>query len=67
MIMGFFAIVVINVQQVAEQWGREIQVVAYFDRVPDKDKITDWRTILEGLEEGPADRFSCHATKPSGV
>lgn len=51
MIMGFFAIVVINVQQVAEQWGREIQVVAYFDRVPDKDKITEWRTMLEGMEE----------------
>jgi len=51
MIIGFFAIVVINVQQVAQQWSREIQVVAYFDTVPDADKVQQWKTKLEAMAE----------------
>jgi cell division transport system permease protein len=51
MIMAFFFIVVINVQQVASQWSREIQVIAYFDKVPGQSKIADWRRSLEGLNE----------------
>lgn len=51
MIIGFFAIVVINVQQVAQQWSREIQVVAYFDKVPDPDKVQQWKTRLEAMAE----------------
>lgn len=51
MIMAFFIIVVINVQQVARQWSREIQVVAYFDKVPGKDKVDRWRDDLEGMKE----------------
>lgn len=51
MIIGFFAIVVINVQQVAQQWSREIQVVAYFDKVPDADKVQQWKSKLEAMAE----------------
>ncbi len=51
MIIGFFAIVVINVQQVAQQWSREIQVVAYFDKVPDTHKVQQWKTKLEAMAE----------------
>jgi len=51
MIMAFFIIVVINVQQVARQWSREIQVVAYFDKVPGEDKVDRWRDDLEGMKE----------------
>lgn len=51
MIIGFFAIVVINVQQVAQQWSREIQVVAYFDKVPDANKVKQWKTKLEAMPE----------------
>jgi cell division transport system permease protein len=49
--MAFFIIVVINVQQVARQWSREIQVVAYFDKVPGEDKVDRWRDDLEGMKE----------------
>ncbi|MDY0262286.1 permease-like cell division protein FtsX [Syntrophotalea acetylenica] len=51
MIIAFFGIVVINVQQVARQWSREIQVVAYFDRVPDAGKLQGWKASLKNLEE----------------
>lgn len=51
MIVGFFAIVVNNVQQVARQWSREIQVVAYFDQVPDAGKVRQWKTTLEAMAE----------------
>jgi len=51
MIMAFFIIVVVNVQQVARQWSREIQVVAYFDKVPGEDKVDRWRDNLEGMKE----------------
>jgi cell division transport system permease protein len=51
MIIGFFGIVVVNVQQVAQQWSREIQVVAYFDQVPDLGKVQQWRSSLEAMAE----------------
>ena len=41
----------INVQQVAQQWSREIQVVAYFDKVPDTQKVQQWKNQLEAMSE----------------
>lgn len=51
MMIAFFAIVVVNVQQVASQWSREIQVVAYFDQIPGTGRIEQWRTDLERMPE----------------
>lgn len=51
MIIAFFGIIVINVQQVAQQWSREIQVIAYLDRVPAMDRVDEWRTKLETMKE----------------
>jgi cell division transport system permease protein len=38
-ILTFFAIVVLNVQQLTQHWSREVQVVAYLDDVPSKKQL----------------------------
>jgi len=55
-ILAFFAIVVLNVQQLTQNWSREVQVVAYLDEVPAKNRlemlIKDAQMIdaVEGVE-----------------
>ncbi len=48
-LLGFFAIIVVNVQSMTKDWSREVQVVAYLDNVPDE-------RALKGLMEEIAAR-----------
>ncbi len=41
-ILAFFALIVINVQQLTGHWSREIQVTAYIDQVPEDRILQDW-------------------------
>ena len=38
-ILTFFAIIVLNVQQLTQHWSREVEVVAYLDDVPAKKQL----------------------------
>lgn len=38
-ILTFFAIIVLNIQQLTKHWSREIQVVAYLDEVPSQKRL----------------------------
>jgi cell division transport system permease protein len=38
-ILTFFAIVVLNVQQLTQHWSREVEVVAYLDDVPSEKQL----------------------------
>ncbi len=38
-ILTFFAIIVLNVQQLTKHWSREVEVVAYLDKVPQKKEL----------------------------
>jgi len=38
-ILAFFALIVINVQQLTRHWSRDVQVVAYFDKTPDSKSL----------------------------
>lgn len=50
-ILAFFAIVVINVQQLTSHWSEEVQVVAYLDKVPEERLLRDWIARIENLPE----------------
>ena len=39
-LLAFFAIIVLNVQEMTQHWSREVQVVAYLDDVPAKSRLT---------------------------
>lgn len=39
-ILAFFAIIVLNVQEMTRHWSREVQVVAYLDEVPAEGRIS---------------------------
>lgn len=53
-LLAFFAIIVLNVQEMTQHWSREVQVVAYLDDVPAKSRVTamikDAKTIPEVLD-----------------
>ena len=53
-ILTFFAIIVLNVQQLTQHWSREVEVVAYLDDVPAKKQlgilIKDAESIAEVAE-----------------
>jgi len=38
-ILTFFAIIVLNVQQLTRHWSREVEVVAYLDEIPAKKQL----------------------------
>ena len=49
-ILSFFGVIVLNVQQLAQHWSREIQVVAYLEMVPETAVLEGW---LKELTEYP--------------
>ena len=53
-LLAFFAIVVLNVQEMTQHWSREVQVVAYLDDVPSESRldvmIKDAESIPEVIE-----------------
>lgn len=50
-ILTFFAIIVLNVQQLTKHWSREVQVVAYLDDVPAKKQLDSLLREAESLVE----------------
>ncbi len=50
-IMAFFAIIVLNVQQVTRHWSQEVQVVAYLDQVPKESVLNGWIREIGSLPE----------------
>jgi cell division transport system permease protein len=41
-LLAFFAIIVLNVQQLTRQWSEQVQVVAYIETVPDARRLQSW-------------------------
>jgi len=56
-IMAFFAIVVLNVQQLTSHWSREVQVIAYLDEVPGASELKAWIEDIESLPQVAGVRF----------
>lgn len=50
-ILTFFAIIVLNVQQLTQHWSREVEVVAYLDDVPAKNQLDLLIKEAKGLSE----------------
>ncbi len=50
-LLAFFAIAVLNVQQLTKSWGENLAVVAYLDDVPDEKTIDGWVKHIEGYPE----------------
>lgn len=50
-LLAFFAIAVLNVQQLTASWGENLAVVAYLDQVPDEKTIGGWIKDIEGYPE----------------
>nr|WP_320050575.1 permease-like cell division protein FtsX [uncultured Desulfuromonas sp.] len=51
MLLSFFTLIVLNVQNLTKQWSRDIQVVVYLDRVPSQSALDQW---LEEIQTYPA-------------
>lgn len=49
-LLAAFAIVVINVQEVARRWEGEVRVIAYLDQPPPREELT---TLIRALEAQP--------------
>jgi cell division transport system permease protein len=50
-LLAFFAIAVLNVQQLTASWGENLAIVAYFDDVPDEPTIKGWIQEIEAYPE----------------
>ncbi|RMF47948.1 MAG: ABC transporter permease [Deltaproteobacteria bacterium] len=57
LILAFFALVVLNVQQLTRHWSRDIQVVAYFDKVPSARRLDGVLSRLKGWPEVEGVRY----------
>lgn len=56
-ILAFFAIIVLNVQQLTRHWSREVEVVAYLDEVPADQQLERLIRQAENIENVEAVRF----------
>jgi cell division transport system permease protein len=50
-LLAFFAIAVLNVQQLTASWGENLAIVAYLDDVPDKKVVKSWAKEIESYPE----------------
>ncbi len=50
-LLAFFAIAVLNVQQLTASWGENLAIVAYLDDVPEDQVISGWVREIEGYAE----------------
>lgn len=50
-LLAFFAIIVLNIQEMTKHWSREVQVVAYLDNVPSKSRLTVMVKDAEAIPE----------------
>lgn len=44
--VAIFMLLVLNLQRVGSGWGQEIQIVAYFDKLPSQTKRLEWQALL---------------------
>lgn len=47
MLLAFFGLIVMNIQNLAREWSRDIQVVVYIDQVPSQEKLKEWIDQIE--------------------
>ena len=50
-LLAFFAIAVLNVQQLTASWGETLAIVAYLDDVPDDKIVKGWVNDIERYHE----------------
>jgi cell division transport system permease protein len=50
-LLAFFAIAVLNVQQLTASWGEDLAIVAYLDDVPEKAVVNSWIKEVESYPE----------------
>lgn len=50
-LLAFFAIAVLNVQQLTASWGENLAIVAYLDDVPDEQVLKSWVKDVESYPE----------------
>lgn len=50
-LLAFFAIAVLNVQQLTASWGETLAIVAYLDDVPDDKIVKGWVNDIESYPE----------------
>lgn len=50
-ILAFFALIVLNVQNLTGQWSKEVQVVAYLDILPEERRLLAWMDDIRHLGE----------------
>ena len=50
-LLAFFAIAVLNVQQLTASWGENLAIVAYLDDVPDNKVVKGWAREIESYPE----------------
>lgn len=50
-LLAFFAITVLNVQQLTASWGENLAIVAYLDKVPDDQITNQWIKEIESYPE----------------
>ena len=56
-ILAFFALVVVNIQNLTAYWSEEIQVVAYLEAPPGEEVLREWIGDIEGYPEVQAVSF----------
>lgn len=50
-LLAFFAIAVLNVQQLTTSWGENLAVVAYLEQVPEEAELNRWIKEIEAYPE----------------
>ena len=50
-LLAFFAIAVLNVQQLTASWGESLAIVVYLDEVPEESVVKGWIGDIEGYPE----------------
>jgi cell division transport system permease protein len=50
-LLAFFAIAVLNVQQLTASWGENLAIVAYLEEVPDEKIVQGWIKEIENYPE----------------
>ncbi|MDY0292461.1 MAG: permease-like cell division protein FtsX [Desulfuromonadaceae bacterium] len=47
MLLAFFTLIVLNVQNITRQWSRDIQITVYLEQVPSTTKLEQWQQEIE--------------------
>lgn len=51
MLLAFFTLIVLNIQNLTREWSRDIQVIVYLDQVPSDSKLQQWSDEIERYPE----------------